>query len=127
METAIERLTAISFLAVGLSHILRPKAWSRFFEQLVEKGEPGALINGMMSLNVGAIIVSFHGTEWTGWGAVVTFVGWAQVVKGIVHMCFPVYSLRSMAMVHGDKSWKLVPGGAIALLVAAAAWAASIR
>lgn len=127
MEAAIERMTAIAFLAVGLSHILCPKAWSRFFEQLAAKGEPGGLINGMMSINIGALIVAFHGTEWTGWGAVVTFVGWAQVVKGIVHMSFPAYSVRSMSMVHGDKSWRLVPGGIMALLISAAAFIASTR
>ena len=127
MENAVELITAIAFLAVGLSHILRPRSWSRFFEQLAEKGEPGALINGMMSLNLGALIVGFHGTLWHGWGAVVTLVGWAQVMKGIVHMCFPAYGVRSMSMVHGDKAWKLVPGGIMALLISGAAFVAWVQ
>ena len=75
METAIERIVGISFLAVGLSHVLRPKGWAEWFRQLRERGEPGAFVNGMMSLSFGSLIVGFHGTQWSGWPALVTFVG----------------------------------------------------
>ena len=127
METAIERFAAISFFAVGLSHVLQPKGWSEFFAQLRAKGAPGAFINGMMSLSVGAIIVAFHGGDWSWPGAIVTFVGWAQVLKGTIHMCFPAYSLRSMAQVPAEKSWKFVAAGAVFLPLSIAMFAASLR
>ena len=127
METAIERFAAISFFVVGLSHILRPKGWTQFFAQLRAKGEPGAFINGMLSLSVGALIVAFHGADWSWPGVVVTFIGWAQVVKGALHMCFPAYSLRSMAQVPAEQSWKLVAAGAVMLPLSVGMFAASLR
>ena len=66
IAVAVERMAGIAFLSVGLSHLLRPREWVEFFRQLREKGAPGAFINGMMSLSVGAIIVGFHGAAWTG-------------------------------------------------------------
>src|SRR5688500_766427 len=99
MELAIERFVAIAFFGIGLSHLLRPRGWAEFFAQLRAKGEPGAFINGMLSLTMGALIVGFHGGRWTGLGAIVTFIGWAQCFKGVLHLCFPAHSLRSMAQV----------------------------
>jgi hypothetical protein len=113
METAIERMVGISFLVVGLSHLLQPRGWSEFFMQLRAKGAPGAFVNGMMSLSFGSIIVGFHGTQFTGWSALVTVIGWAQVLKGAIHMCFPAYGLRSMAMVTPDKSYRFAVAGAL--------------
>ena len=127
METAIERFAAISYFAVALSHILQPKGWAEFFAQLRARGAPGAFVNGMMSLSFGAIVVAFHGRDWSWPGAVVTFVGWAQVLKGTLHMCFPAHSLRSMAQVDAGKSWKIAAAGAVMLPLSVVMFAASLR
>ncbi len=127
MENAIERVVGIAFFAISLSHLLRPREWGEFFDQLRAKGAPGAFINGMLSLSVGALIVGFHGTRWSGWAGVVTFVGWAQVFKGTLHLCFPAYSLRSMGMVSAERHRKLALAGALMLPMAAAMLYASAR
>lgn len=91
-------------------------------------GEPGAFINGLMSLSFGAPIVAFHGTQWTGWAAIVTFVGWGQVTKGIINLCFPARSLLRMAMVEDDaSSWKFAVAGAAMIPIALAMLYASTR
>ena len=115
MDVAIERMTGISFLIIALSHIIRPKEWSEFFRQLGEKGAPGAFINGLMALSFGTLIVGFHGTQWTGCPAMVTFIGWAQVFKGLLHTCFPAYGLRKIRSVPLEQSWKFVAAGLIML------------
>jgi hypothetical protein len=127
MENAVERMAGIMFLAVGLSHLLRPRGWAEFFVQLRARGEPGAFVNGMLSLSVGAVLVGFHGTQWDGWGAAVTFIGWAQVAKGLVHLCFPAYGLRSMGMVPPEQAWKFAAAGAAMIPLAGAMLVASTR
>lgn len=127
MENAAERIIGVAFLAVCLSHLLRPREWAEFFAQLRAKGAPGAFINGMMSLAFGALIVGFHGTQWRGWSAVATFIGWAQVAKGTIHLCFPAYSLRSMAMVGADNYRKFAIAGAVGAPLAAAMLIVSFR
>src|SRR5215212_3814383 len=116
---AIERMTGLAFLVVGLSHVLQPVGWAEFFAQLRARGAPGAFVNAMMSLSLGALIVGFHGTQWSGWPAVVTFIGWAQVLKGTIHMCAPAHGLRSMAMVPVAQAWKFRVAGAVMIPVAA--------
>ena len=127
MDVAIERMTGIAFLVVGLSHIARPQGWAQFFVQLRERGTPGAFINGMMSLALGTLIVGFHGTQWNGLPALVTFIGWAQVFKGFLNLCFPAYGLRSMAWVSPERSWKFIAAGIIMVPFAAAILVGSLR
>ncbi|HEX6048128.1 MAG TPA: hypothetical protein VFZ21_02630 [Gemmatimonadaceae bacterium] len=127
MEIAIERIVGISFLAVGLSHVLRPAGWAEWFRQLRARGEPGAFVNGMMSLSFGTLIVGFHGTQWSGVPALVTFVGWAQVLKGVVHMCFPAHSLRSMGRVTAaENSWKIPVAGGVMIALSVVMLAGSV-
>ena len=127
MDVAIERMVGITFLAIALSHLLRPREWGEFFDQLGAKGAPGAFFNGMLSLSLGALIVGFHGTQWSGWSGVVTFIGYAQVFKGFLHLCFPAYSLRSMGMVSAERHKKLALAGAVMLPMAVAMLYASVR
>jgi hypothetical protein len=119
MEIAIERMTGIMLFVVALSHLLQPAGWTEYFAQLRAKGAPGGFINGMMSLALGALIVGFHGDQWSGWPAIVTVIGWAQVVKGMLHMSFPAYSLKSMELVRAEKSYRFVIAGAVMLPLAA--------
>ena len=127
MENAIERMAGIAFLAIGLSHLLRPLAWVEFFAHLRALGATGALINGMMSLTLGALMVGFHGTQWSGLPAIVTFIGWAQVAKGTIHICFPAHGLKSMELVTAEHSRRFVWAGAVMIPLAGAILAASVR
>jgi hypothetical protein len=127
MEIAIERMTGLAFLAIGLSHLLRPREWWEFFALLRSKGASGAFINGMMTLWFGVVIVGFHGTQWSGWPAIVTFIGWAQVFKGTLHLCFPSIALRSMGMVSEERSGKFALAGGLMIPVAVAILYASAR
>lgn len=110
MERAIEVIAAINCLVIGLSHVVQPRAWAEFFAWLRSKGPAGSFANGFLSLSFGALIVGFHNV-WTGIPAVLTFIGWGQVLKSVVAFVFPHVSLRSMANASPERAWVFVPGG----------------
>ena len=60
METGIERLTALAFLVTGLSHIVAPRAWARFFIAMRERGEVAGLLNAYLHIPLGLLILAFH-------------------------------------------------------------------
>lgn len=110
MERAVELYAAIQFLIIGLSHIVQPRVWVEFFIVLREKGRVGVFANGFLSLLFGSLVVSFHNV-WTGWAAVLTLIGWAQVVKAAVSFIAPAYAMRSLQRVSVDRAWEFqVPG-----------------
>ena len=73
MEPAIERLAALAFIVTGLSHLLAPRAWVRFFERVAAQGEAAGIYNGLLHLPLGLVIAAFH-PVWQGPGLVVTLI-----------------------------------------------------
>jgi hypothetical protein len=125
MERAVHVFVLVNLLVIGLSHVLAPVAWARFFGWLRGKGEAGVFIVAGMSLSFGSIIVAFHNV-WHGLPLVVTLLGWAQVLKGAIYYCFPAFGLKQLARVREDNARILVAPGAVffglALLLAWGLW-----
>ncbi len=110
MEEAIEKLAVICFFLTGVSHIVQPKVWVKFFIGIREKGEVGAFINAFIHFPLGALIVAFHNI-WHGIPMVLTIIGYGLLVKGFINFVFPKIGLKSMERVSLEKSWQFaVPG-----------------
>ncbi|MDP9099912.1 MAG: hypothetical protein M3N48_13130 [Verrucomicrobiota bacterium] len=120
MEIAVQKLSAIFFLVVGLSHILQPRVWVQFFILLREKGEVGSFLNAFVHFPLGAFIVAFH-SIWHGFpGTIVTLIGWGLMIKGAVYFLFPRFGLRMLGVVSMERSWHFVVAGVLS--VALAVW-----
>lgn len=114
--TGIERLTALSFVITGLSHIAAPRAWARFFIDMREKGEAGGFLNAYVHIPLGLLIVAFH-PVWSSPGLLVTLIGWALTLKGLLYFLWPALALRSMAHISEEQAWRFRLAGIAALLL----------
>ena len=114
MEASIEKLVAICFLVIGLSHILQPRAWVKFFIMLREKGEVGSILNGLLHFPLGALIVSFHNV-WQGIPMVVAIMGWGLVIKSLLYLTYPKHGMRVLSQVSLERSWRFVVAGFVAV------------
>ena len=121
MEQATQVFAAISFLVIGLSHLVQPKAWVTFYQSLAARGTAGAFLEGFLLLNFGAIIVAFHNV-WHGPATVLTVIGWSQVLKGIGRFLAPHIGLRLMQRITEERAWYFRVGGVIALLLSGFLW-----
>lgn len=121
MEQAIQVFAAISFLAIGLSHLAQPKSWVAFYQALAARGTTGAFLEGFLTLNFGALIVAFHNV-WHGPALVLTLIGWAQVLKGLVRFVTPEIGLRVMGRMTPERAWQFQVAGLFALLVSGFLW-----
>ena len=118
MERAVQVFAAVSFLVIGLSHLLQPKAWVEFFTKLRELGRAGAFAEGFLSLNFGAVIVSFHNV-WSGPAIVLTLIGWGQVLKALFRFVAPAASLRVYEKMRPERAWQFRAAGAFAVALSA--------
>ena len=105
MEAAIERLAALAFIVLGLSHLVAARAWVRFFERVAAQGEAAGIWNGMLHLPLGLVIAAFH-PVWQGPGLVVTLIGWSLVAKSTAQLCWPALAQRSLALAAGERGVK---------------------
>lgn len=117
MERAVEVLAAVQFAVIGLSHAVQPRAWAEYFIGLRERGDAGVFVVAFLSLWFGSIVVAFHNV-WSGIPAVLTFIGWAQLVKGAVYFTVPSFGAHRMQMVSLERAWVFVPGGVVFLILA---------
>lgn len=117
METSVEKLTALYFLVIGLSHIAQPRAWVRFFIMLREKQEVGSLLNGFVHFPLGAFIVAFHDV-WHGLPMIVTIVGWGLVIKSTIYFVYPRHGMRMLSTVSLERSWQFVVAGVMSVVLA---------
>jgi uncharacterized membrane protein len=120
-EQATQVFAAVSLLVIGLSHLIQPKAWVRYFHSLVAQGTSGAFVDGFLCLSFGAIIVGFHNV-WHGPALLLTLLGWAQVLKGLGRFVAPEFALRVMARASIERAWFFQLGGVFALLLSGYIW-----
>lgn len=118
MERAVQVFAAVSFLVIGLSHVLQPAAWVEFFTKLRNLGRPGVFVEGFLSLSFGAVIVSFHNV-WSGPPAVLTLIGWGQVLKALFRFVAPAASLRLYEKIRPERAWQFRVAGGFALVLSA--------
>jgi hypothetical protein len=121
MEQGAQVFAAISFLVIGLSHLLQPRAWVIFYQTLAAKGTAGAFLEGFLCLSFGAIIVAFHNV-WHGPAVVLTVIGWGQVLKGLGRFVAPELAVRVMARASLDRAWYFRVGGVLALALSGFCW-----
>jgi uncharacterized protein YjeT (DUF2065 family) len=114
MEQNIRAFAAISFVVIGLSHLLQPYVWVEFFTWVREKGRAGMFVEGFLSLLFGALVVAFHNV-WSGLPVVLTLVGWGQVLKSLMRFVAPQLSLRVYRRVTPERAWEFRVAGIFAL------------
>lgn len=121
MERAVQIFAAVQLVVIGLSHIFQPRVWVDFFVMLRSKGHAGVFINGFISLSFGAIIVAFHNV-WTGIPAVLTVIGWGQILKALLSFTVPSIGMRGLQRVSAERSHEFVVAGVVALALGALLW-----
>jgi hypothetical protein len=118
VERAVEGFVAVCLFGVGLSHVLQPMAWVEYFVWLRGQGRCGVFLDGLLTLNFGALVVAFH-TVWTGLPIVITLMGLGMVIKGIVRLAAPGLGLRIYERIVPERAWPFRVAGLLALALSA--------
>ena len=121
MEQATQVFAAVSFLVIGISHLVQSRAWVTFYQDLAARGTVGAFLEGFVILNFGAIVVAFHNV-WHGPATVLTVIGWAHVLKGAGRFIAPQVGLRVIQRINQERAWQFQAGGVLALLLSGFLW-----
>jgi uncharacterized protein YjeT (DUF2065 family) len=116
-EHAIEVFALLNFAIVGLSLVVTPGAWARFFLWMRREGEAGAVIYGLLCVLWGSLIVSFH-PDWHGLLVILPAFGALQLLEGLVFLVAPEIGLRLMALFTEERLALIRLLGLIALALA---------
>ena len=118
IEQSVELIAIIHFGIGGVSHIVAPKAWARFFLLLRSKEEAGVIVIAFLSLGFGSVIVAFH-RVWSGIPMILTVVGYLQLLKATLYLTYPAWGLRKLRLVPMERAWIFIPPGIVLVIIAA--------
>lgn len=96
VELLIERVMAVGLLVVGLSHWLRAQMWA----DLVADWRQNRFLPfylGWLYLTIGTVIALGHNVWAWDLVVIVTLLGWAWTLKGILYLLWPNLLTRVVA------------------------------
>jgi hypothetical protein len=97
------------FLLIGLSHLLQPSLWVRFFERLRATGVAATIIP-MYSLPIALVLVVFHNVWTLDWPVFLTIAGWLMTIKSALYLVIPSLAdlMLEQQMVKSNRSYQIV-------------------
>jgi uncharacterized protein YjeT (DUF2065 family) len=117
----VERIFAPAFVLMGLSHLLQPQLWVRFFEAVKQTGLAAAIIP-LYTLPFGLVLIVGHNVWSWDWPLALTIAGWGMVIKSAAYLLVPALAERSLEkMAKSSRSYQIV-GGIAAFFGALLTW-----
>ena len=88
MAETLEKVVAISFVALGVSYVLHPRLWSKYMMELFQ--QPHRILPLLwIMLPLGLLIVLSHNTWTADLTVVVTLFGWILTIKAAGCLLMP--------------------------------------
>jgi len=109
----LERIMAPGFLLMGLSHLIQPRMWVRFFELVRQSGAAGAII-GLYTLPLGLLLIVGHNVWVLDWPVFLTICGWGMTIKSAIYLLVPGSAERALSSAAAQSEWSYRLVGAAA-------------
>lgn len=84
----LAKILGLYFLALGLSFVINPHLYKKFYQQIVDD-KNFIFLGALFALLIGAVIVSIHNHWIVGWPVIITILGWWSLIKGFALLSFP--------------------------------------
>jgi hypothetical protein len=126
LSTLIARFLSVSWLIIGLSHVLHPRVWTALLLPLRDR-DTGGFVIGALSLPLGLVVVLGHNLWVWDLPVIVTVVGWATTIKSVAYLLLPRAHARVMADGARVERGVRVVGAVMFALAAVAAYDAFFR
>lgn len=104
METSIylAKLIGPIYLVVGVGLLLNPSNSRAVVKEFMDS--PALFyLSGILALIIGGLIVLLHNV-WHGWPIVITLLGWAAILKGVVRLIAPDAAKAFISKLAGSKN-----------------------
>jgi hypothetical protein len=125
--TIIQAVFAPAFLLMGLSHLLQPQLWVRFFDVMRQTGLAAAIIP-IYTLPFALVLIVGHNVWVWDWPLFLTIAGWGMTIKCALYLLVPGLTDRMLAkkMVKTARTFQIA-GAIMAFFGGVLTWQAWTR
>jgi hypothetical protein len=92
----IQAVVSPGFLIMGLSHLVQPQLWVRFFEAVSQTGL-AAVIIPLYTLPLALVLIVGHNVWVWDWPLFLTIAGWGMTIKCALYLLVPGLANRLLA------------------------------
>jgi hypothetical protein len=87
----VQAVIAPAFVLMGLSHVVQPALWVRFFETVRKSGLAAAIIP-LYTLPIALVLIVGHNVWVWDWSVFLTIAGWAMAIKCALYLTVPGFA-----------------------------------
>lgn len=88
LSVLVAKIAALVYLSAGVGALFATVNYNKVIEEF-QKSTSLSYLAGFMALVIGMLLVNYHNVwEWN-WTVLITIIGWAGVLKGMVLIAFP--------------------------------------
>lgn len=98
------RIFALTYISAGIAALSGRITFSRIAEDF-ERSPGLTFISGFIALILGMLLVHYHNIWHKDWTVLITIVGWASLLKGIMLIAFPLSILSFKGMYRNTRVW----------------------
>ena len=98
ISVLLAKLIGIPFLLIGLGFLFDRAHYNKVAKEVVSSAGL-YFMSGVIAIVVGLAIVLYHNVWVSSWEVLITLVGWASLIKGVVRLLLPQWGMGVL------KSW----------------------
>ncbi len=84
----VAKIIAIVYLSAGIGAVSKQSSFKKMIEGF-EKSPVNTYMAGLLAVIVGMLLVEYHNIWVKDWTVLITIIGWAALLKGILFIAFP--------------------------------------
>ncbi|MBU0668099.1 hypothetical protein KJ951_04500 [Patescibacteria group bacterium] len=117
MQTSLflAQVFGLAYTIIGLGIIFNNKHYTKMIEELRTSAHYSYL-GGVAAFVVGFAIITYHNIWISGWEVIITILGWAALIKGILLLALPQYIIDLSIKITKTKNLLTAFGG-LALII----------
>jgi len=102
----VARVATLLYLSAGVAMLGGQLSGKKMLESFEDS--PGLMmVSGLMSIVLGMLLIEYHNLWVQDWRVLVTIIGWAALIKGVLFIAFPHYLAFFKPWYKNLKPWGL--------------------
>lgn len=107
VATFVAKVLALLYLSAGIAALTGKMTFAKIVDDF-QKSPALTYVTGMFAILVGMLIIQFHNVWVKDWTVLVTIVGWAAMLKGIMFIAAPEMMSSFKPMYKNTSVWGFI-------------------
>ena len=90
LSIVVAKIAAVIYISVGLGGLIGQISFSKILESYI-KSEGLTYFTGFVAVILGMLLVLSHNVWAQNWTTLITIIGWAILIKGVMILAFPKF------------------------------------